>query len=94
MLAVLRLVEILSKLVYSVDSEHSSEGIDDAAWLNFIACQVIISNEVLTWLIYCKTLGQFLPSKEKREWVSSVVGMMHFSYLHSVICQIVVNDIR
>lgn len=63
MLAVLRLVEILSELVHSVDSEYSTKCIDDTSWLNFITSQVIISDKVLSWLVDCETLRQFLPSK-------------------------------
>jgi hypothetical protein len=59
-LAVLGLIEIMSELIYTVNSELSAECIDNATSFDFITCQVVIANEVLTWLIHCKSLRKLL----------------------------------
>jgi hypothetical protein len=55
-LAVLGLIEIVSELIYTVNSELSAKSIDNTTSFDFITCQVVIPNEVLTWLIHCKSL--------------------------------------
>jgi hypothetical protein len=83
----------LSEFIDSIDSEYSSEGIDNSAWLDFIASQVIVANKVLPWLIHCKGLGQLLPSEEEGEGVSAVIGMMHFSNLNRIVSKVIVNHV-
>jgi hypothetical protein len=54
-LLVLIFVEVLGKLVDSLDPKHSAVSLDRATWLNFVASQVIVPNEVLPWLVYGET---------------------------------------
>jgi hypothetical protein len=56
------LVESLGKLVNALDSEDSTKSIDDASRHYFVVCQVVVSNECLTWLIQAEIVWQFLPS--------------------------------
>lgn len=51
---VLLLVELLSELINTCDSELSSESLNDSLWLNLIASEVVVSNEVLPRLFDCK----------------------------------------
>jgi hypothetical protein len=83
----------LSEFIDSIDSEYSSEGIDNSAWFDFIASQVIVANKVLSWLIHCKGLGQLLPSEEEGKGVSAVIGMMHFSNLNRIVSKVIVNHV-
>ena len=46
----------------------------------------------LTWDIL-RVLGKFLSADEHREGVPTIVGLMHFPYLHCIIHQIVVDDL-
>jgi hypothetical protein len=83
----------LSEFIDSIDSEYSSKGIDNSAWFDFIASQVIVANKVLAWLIHCKGLGQLLPSEEEGEGVSAVIGMMHFSNLNGIVSKVIMNHV-
>jgi hypothetical protein len=59
-LIVLLLIELLSELVNSSDSELATKGIDCSLGFDFITSQIIVSNEILTWLVDCKALRKFL----------------------------------
>ena len=83
----------LSEFIDSIDSEYSSKGIDNSAWFDFIASQVIVPNKVLSWLVHSKGLGQLLPSEEEGKGVSAVIGVMHFSNLHGIVSEVIVNHV-
>jgi hypothetical protein len=53
-LVILLLVEALSKLINTSDSELSAESFNNAFGFNLITSQVVISDEVLTWLLDCE----------------------------------------
>lgn len=90
---VLLLVEVLGELVHSLNSEHSPVSFNCTAGLDLVACQVIISNEVLSGLVHCEAGRQLSSFEEESEGVSSVISVMDFSNFYGVISQIVVDDI-
>ena len=53
-LVVLLLVEALSKLINASDSELSAECLNNAFGFNLITSQIVVSNEVLAWLLDCE----------------------------------------
>ena len=53
-LVILLFVEALSKLINASDSELSAESLNNAFGFNLITSQVVISDEVLTWLLDCE----------------------------------------
>lgn len=59
-LVVLGFIELMSEFIYSSDSENSTESINSSLGFDFIASQIVISNEVLTRLVYCKALRKLL----------------------------------
>ena len=93
MLAILGLVEVLSELIHTLDSEDSAKRVDDTSWLDFITCEVVVSNKVLAWLLHCEVDRQLLSLEHNGEGVSSIISMVHFSNFHSVVCQVVVHNV-
>ena len=93
-LVVLGFIELMSEFIYSRDSENSAESIDSSFRFDFIASQIVISNEVLTRLVYCKALRKLLSLQQQRERVSAIIWMVDLSDFNSVISQVVVNDER
>lgn len=91
-LVVLLLVEVLGELVDSSDSELSAECVDGALGLDLVAGEVVVSNEVLAWLVHCEALGKLLSLQQQREGVSAVVGVVHFSDLDGIVSQVVVDN--
>jgi hypothetical protein len=59
-LAILLLVVGMSEGVNSSYSESSTEGINDTAWLNLITGKVVVTNEVLSWLVHIEVLRKLL----------------------------------
>lgn len=91
-LVVLLLIEVLSELINSSDSELTTEGVDGSLGLNLIASKIVISNEVLAWLVDCKALRKLLSLKKKCEGVATIIGVMNLSDLNCIISEVVVDD--
>lgn len=87
-------VVLLSEIINSLNSKDSAKSRNSSARSDFVTGQVIVSDEVLTWLINSKSLREFLSSQKKGKRVSAVIGMMDLSHLDCVVCQIVVDDER
>jgi len=59
-LVVLGFIELMSEFIYSCDSKNSAKSINGSLGFDFITSQVIVSNKVLTRLVYCKALRKLL----------------------------------
>lgn len=92
-LSLLSLVESLSEFVDSLDSEDSSEGVNDSAGLNLVPCQVVVADEVLAWLVHSEALGQLLSLQHLGEGIAPIIGVVHLSDFASVVSQIVVDNV-
>lgn len=64
-LVVFLLIEILGELIDTSDSENSSECFNATFWFEFIAGPIVITDEVLAWLIDCEALWELLSLEEK-----------------------------
>lgn len=91
-LSILGFVEVMSELINSVNSKLPSKSINNSTSFDFIASQVIVANEVLTWLVHCELHRKFLSLQKQGKGIPTVVGVMHFSDFNSVISKVVVND--
>ena len=56
-------VVVLGELVNTMDVEHSSVGNKRSIELNFIAGEISVSDELLSWLVYLECLWQLLSSE-------------------------------
>jgi hypothetical protein len=81
---------VLGECVHSFDLEASSVSDKISIVVDLITCQISVTNELLTWLIYCEGLRKFLSSQINRERISSVIWEMNFSDLNSVVSKEVV----
>ena len=81
---------VLSEFVYTSNGKYSSVCNEWSIHVNFSACQVSISNELLAWLIHIECLWQSLPSQVHRERISTIIREMYLSDLNSIISKEVV----
>ena len=86
------LIELLSELINSCNSELSSEGVDSSLGLNLVAGQVVVTDEVLTGLVDCEALRKLLSLEHESEGVAAIVGMMDFTDLTGVVSEVVMDD--
>jgi hypothetical protein len=88
----LRLKEVLSELVDTLNIEVSTERLNGCARVDLIVCQVIIAHEYKTRLSDCERVRD-LPTLEKLgKVVTAIIGGVHFSNLYGIIRQVVVHD--
>ena len=64
-LVVLFFIELACEFIHSCYSEHSTKSINSSLGFNLITSKVVVTNEVLTWLIDCEVLGQLLSLQEE-----------------------------
>jgi hypothetical protein len=86
-------VERLSELVDSGDLEDAAVSVDVGVRSDLVTGEVVVTDEVLAWLVHVKSVGQLLSTEEKSEGVSSVVGVMALTDLECVVSQIVVHHV-
>jgi len=87
-------IEILSELINPFNDEVPSKSLNRLSWVYLVICEVLISNIYLTWLVYLEAIGNLPALKKESKVVSTVIRVMDFSYLASVISKVVVNDVR
>lgn len=94
LVAILVAVEVLGEVVNAADVVDTAESENAAAWVDLIASQVVVADEILAWLVHVKAVWQLLSSQKKRKRVASVIGSMGLSDLNGVVGQVVVHDER
>lgn len=82
-----------SEVVDSLDHIDSAIGIDVTLRGDLVSSHIVVSNELLSWLVHIESIWKLLSSQEKWEGVTSIVGVVDLTNLHSVIGQVVVNHI-
>lgn len=87
MSAILGLVEILSEFVNTLNVHNVSENINGLFLVDFIAGQVVVTDEGLTGLLDFTVFGELSSSQEASEVVVSIVLVVDFSDFQSVISQ-------
>ena len=88
------LIELLSEGIDSVDHVDAPVSVDVRGGCDFIAGQIVVTNEVLTWLVYIEAIWQLLAAKQNRKGVTTVVRVVALTNFESVISQVVVYHIR
>lgn len=81
---------ILGEFVDTLDLETSSISNQVSFAIDLIASQIMITNELLSWLIHIESLWQLLSSKINGEGISSVIWEMAFSDLNGIVSQEIV----
>jgi len=89
-----RSVELLCEGVNTHNIVHPSVGIDAGCGRNFIACQVVITDEALARLVHVDTVGQLLATEVDGESIPTVVSLVALTDLESIVTQVVVHDER
>jgi len=87
MSVILGLVEILSEFVNTLNVHDVSENIDGFFLVDFIASQVVVTDEGLTRLLDFTVFGELSSSQEASEVVVSIVLVVNFSDFQSVVSQ-------
>ena len=87
------MVVLLSEGVYAVDHVDATVSVDVRGGRDLVASQVVVTNEVLTWLVNIKSVWQLLSTEKDGESISAVVRVMALTDLEGVIGQVVVHDV-
>ena len=85
-------VELLGKLVDTLNYEFAPVSHDVAGGGNLVAGQVVVSDEGLAWLVDIEAIWEFLSAEEQGEGVPSVVGVVDLTDFDGVIGQVVVDN--
>jgi len=93
LVTVLHSVEVLSEFIDASDLVDSAEGVDDTSWVDLIAGEVVITNEVLAWLVHIESVWKFLSSQKEGEGVTSIIWAVGLSDFDGIIGQVVVEDV-
>ena len=91
--AVARAVELLCEGVDTLDLISASVGVDVRVGRNLVAGQVVVTDEVLAWLVNVHAVGELLSAEEDSEAISAVVRAVAFTDFESIIGQVVVHDV-
>jgi len=92
--AELCLIEVSCEVIYSSYLVVATECIYCLIWENLIIGQIVVTQESKTWLAHAEAIGDLPSLKKKSEVISAIIGMVDFSDFASIICQVVVNDVR
>lgn len=90
---VLAHVPSLCELVDALDGEDSAVGVNVAGWGDLIGSQVVVTDEVLAWLVHVEAVWKLLSAEEEGEGVTAVVWMVHLANFEGVIGQVVVDGV-
>ena len=93
LVAILLSVVLLGEGVDTVDHVDAAVGVDVGGWGDLVASQVVVTDEVLTWLIHIKSVWQFLSSQQNCKSVSSIIGIMALTDLKGIVSKVVMYDI-
>ena len=86
-------VELLSEGIDAIDHVDAPVGVDVRGWCDLIAGQIVVTDEVLAWLVHIEAVWQLLAAKKNGEGVTSVVGVVALANLERVIGQVVVHHV-
>jgi hypothetical protein len=57
----------LGEFINTKDGENTTISNEVLFWVDFIACQISVTDELLTWLVDAETFWKFLSSQIDRE---------------------------
>jgi len=86
-------IVLLSEWVHAVDHVDAAVRVDVRGGRDLVASQVVVTDEVLTWLVDIKSVWQFLSAQKHSEGISAVVRVVALTNLESVVSQVVVHDV-
>jgi hypothetical protein len=91
MSVVLLSVEFLSEFTDSIDVHNVTKDVNGLVLVDFITGQVVVSDESLSRLLNLTVFGELSSSQEASEVVVSIVLVVDFSDLNSVVSQEVLD---
>jgi hypothetical protein len=83
--------ERLSEAIDAMDVKSAAKRDDWLAGVNFIASQVVVSNEAEAWLVDIGSKWQLLSPEKFGESITAVVREVNFTNLNCVIGEVVVD---
>lgn len=83
----------MGELIDTLDLIDFSVSVDVACWSDLVSSQVVVSNEVLSWLVDIETVWQLLSSQKESKGITSIILVVNLSNLDSVVSEVVVNNI-
>ena len=84
-------VPSLGELINTFNLIDSSIGIDVANWSDFISSHIVISNELLAWLVHSEFIWELLSSQEEWEGITTIIWVVDFTDLYCIVSQIVMH---
>lgn len=61
---------------------------------DLVAREVVVTDEVLAWLVHVHSVGQLLAAEQNGETVTAVVGLVALADFERVVGEVVVHDVR
>ena len=84
-------VPSLGELINTFNLIDSSIGIDVANWSDFISSHIVVSNELLAWLVHSEFIWELLSSQEEWEGITTIIWVVDFTDLYCIVSQIVMH---
>lgn len=72
---------LLSVVITTVEGVGATVGNQWSVWVNFITGQVVVTDEMQTWLVNIRFEWQLRPLEQFREGITAVIGVVHFTNL-------------
>lgn len=86
-------VELLSEGIDAIDHVDAPVGVNVRGGCDLIAGQIVVTDEVLAWLVHIEAIWQLLAAKKNGEGVTSVVRVVALTNLERVVSQVVVHHV-
>ena len=92
-IAILGSVVVLSKFIDSVHDVDAAVSVDIGCGSDFVACQVVVTDEALAWLVGVVTIWELLTAEQEGKGISAVVREVALTDFESIISQVVVDSV-
>lgn len=83
--AVVHSIPLLGEFIDTLNHVKTSIGVDVALWSNFVGGKIVITNEILAWLVHIKTVWELLSAEKEGERIATIVGVMHLTDLNGIV---------
>ena len=92
-IAILGSVVVLSELIDASHHIDAAVSVDIGCRCDFVACQVIVTDEALAWLVSVVAIWELLTAEQEGKGISAIIRVVALTNLKSVISQVVVDSV-
>ena len=86
-------VELLGEGIDAIDHVDAPVGVNVRRGCDLVAGQIVVTDEVLAWLVHIEAIWQLLAAQKNGKGVTSVVRVVALANLERVIGQVVVHHV-